>query len=335
MTSATRDTESDHKATGRALSIRGLTIRVTTSKGTAYPVRDLDLDINAGEVVGLVGETGSGKSMTASSIVGLLPRSASIENGAIELFGEDMTDSPDKVRKELLGRRLGMVLQDPLSALDPVFTVREQVYEPLRFHQRLKGDALKNRAIESLRRMRIPNVEQRINDYPHQFSGGMRQRIVGAIAISGGAELLIADEPTTALDVTTQAAYLNHLKKLQRDTGMAILFITHDMAIVRALCDRVAVMYAGQVVEQGTVSAVMNQPRHPYTHALLQAIPTTTKSPGSRLYTIQGSPPPLYEEREPCAFAPRCPRSTDECHTAQPPTVGNNDERRVKCWNPL
>jgi oligopeptide/dipeptide ABC transporter ATP-binding protein len=293
-------------------------------------VDDVSFSINRGESLGLVGESGSGKTTTCLSIVRLLPRGANIEGGSVEFDGHDILrmdlDDLDTVR----GRRIAMILQDPMASLNPVFSIEDQVAEPAYFHKGQRGSQLKSHVTSLLRAVRIPSPEVRMREYPHQMSGGMRQRVVGAIALSAGPELIMADEPTTNLDVTIQAQYLNMLKDLQRRTGVALLFVTHNLGIVAKMCDRVAVMYAGRIVEQGPVRELFRSPRHPYTRALLSSIPKL----GSRepLYAIPGHPPDLAALPTGCAFHPRCPDALARCRELAPVDVELSPKHNAKCW---
>jgi oligopeptide/dipeptide ABC transporter ATP-binding protein len=229
------------------------------------------------------------------------------------------------------GKRIALVLQDPMTALNPVFTVRDQLAEPLRVHQGLRGRRLRARAIELLQLLRVPAAAERLRSYPHQLSGGLRQRVVGAIALSCAPEVLIADEPTTALDVTVQAAYLALLRDIQRQTRVAILFITHDFGVVARLCDRVAVMYAGRVVETAPTATLFDRPAHPYTSALLRSVPDLRRG-RTRLVSIEGQPPSIFELPPGCAFAPRCPDVMDRCHGESPPDFEIGPGHRARCW---
>jgi oligopeptide/dipeptide ABC transporter ATP-binding protein len=235
--------------------------------------------------------------------------------------------------QRLRGRDMAMILQDPMASLNPLFSILNQVAEPAYFHRGLRGQNLRQRVIELLRLVRIPSPEMRMHDYPHQMSGGMRQRIVGATALAGGPKLIVADEPTTNLDVTIQLQYLNLLKEVQRQTGVALIFVTHDLGIVAKMCDRVAVMYAGKIVEQGTVREIYNHPRHPYTDGLLRSVPRL----GSKdsLYTIAGQPPDLANLPPGCAFAPRCPYAMERCRSAEPEVLAVAQGHTSKCWLPL
>ncbi|MQA80500.1 MAG: ATP-binding cassette domain-containing protein [Streptosporangiales bacterium] len=288
------------------LSVEDLQIYFYSRRGVGKAVDGVSLDLYRGQTLGVVGESGSGKSVTAAALVGLLPKPAArILGGRILFNGEDLTDKSNDQWRAYRGKHIAMILQDPLSALNPVFTIGNQVYEPLKLHKRLSGTPLKQRAIELLRLMRIPAAADRLNSYPHQFSGGMRQRVVGAIGLAGEPEVLIADEPTTALDVTAQAAYIRLLKDVQRRTNLAMLFITHDFGIVGDVCDRVAVMYAGRVVETASTRSIFHAPSHPYTKALLRSVPDLKKG-ADRLVSIPGAPPSIYGQPAGCRFHPRC-----------------------------
>jgi oligopeptide/dipeptide ABC transporter ATP-binding protein len=309
MNSATiddRTATTDGRVDDPVLSVNDLAIEMRSRLGVGHAVSGVSFAVQRGETLGLVGESGSGKSLTASAILQLLPKPiATVASGTIEFNGSDLlTKSTGEMRK-IRGRHISMVLQDPLSALNPVFTIGSQLRESIRLHTSLRGEALNDRAVELLALMKIPQPRERLNAYPHQFSGGMRQRVVGAIAIAAEPELLIADEPTTALDVTVQAAYLELLKELNQRTGMSMLFITHDFGVVRSVCDRVAVMYAGRLAEVASTRAIFSTPRHPYTRALIDAVPDIRK-PTDKLVTISGSPPSIYDQPSGCRFRPRC-----------------------------
>jgi oligopeptide/dipeptide ABC transporter ATP-binding protein len=283
-------------------------------------------------VLGLVGESGCGKSLTALSIMRLLPRGgARTVGGEVLLNGENLlTKTPGEMR-EIRGGKISMILQDPQTSLNPVFTIGEQLREAIvRRTQGRKREVMRD-AVEALRHVDISAPEQRIGQYPHQMSGGMKQRVVGAIAISGHPELLIADEPTTALDVTIQLQYLKLLKRLQQETGMAILFITHDFGVVARMCDRVAVMYAGRIVECGPVGEVFERPSHPYTQALIASVPKMTGAV-DRLYAIEGQPPSLMDLPVGCRFAARCAFAERRCEEAYPPSFAVGTAHTADCW---
>jgi oligopeptide/dipeptide ABC transporter ATP-binding protein len=293
-------------------------------------VDDIGFTLNDGETLGLVGESGSGKTTTCLSIVGLLPPAGRIIGGSIELEGEDLTRMSLREMRHVRGRRIAMILQDPMASLNPLFTIFRQVAEPAYFHQHFKGRSLRERVKDLLRAVRIPSPEMRMREYPHQMSGGMRQRIVGAIALAGGPRVIIADEPTTNLDVTIQAQYLGLLKDLQRETGVALIFVTHDLGIVAKMCDKVAVMYAGKIVELRPVRDLFNDPQHPYTKALLGSVPRIgSKDP---LEVIPGQPPNLANLPPGCPFHPRCPLVMPRCHTDEPPAFSLGNGSSAKCW---
>jgi oligopeptide/dipeptide ABC transporter ATP-binding protein len=286
--------------------------------------------LHEGETLGLVGESGSGKTTTCLSIVGLLPRGARIVGGRVVFEGEDLVQKSQRELRRIRGRRIAMILQDPMASLNPLFTIFRQVAEPAFFHQQLRGRPLRERVRQLLRAVRIPSPEWRMRDYPHQMSGGMRQRIVGAIALAGGPRIIIADEPTTNLDVTIQAQYLDLLKDLQRETGVALIFVTHNLGIVAKMCDRVAVMYAGKIVEQAPVRELFNDPKHPYTRALLGSVPKLgSKEP---LYSIAGQPPNLANLPAGCHFQPRCPDALSRCTTDEPGDFRLADGSVARCW---
>jgi oligopeptide/dipeptide ABC transporter ATP-binding protein len=314
------------------LTVRDLQTVYTTFGGQRI-VRAVDgvsFTIGRGECLGLVGESGSGKTTTCLSILRLLPRGARVAGGSVELGGEDLMRLPDGDMHRVRGRRIAMILQDPMASLNPLLTIYEQVSEPAYYHLGERAGRLRDKVVALLRAVRIPSPEVRMSEFPHQMSGGMRQRAVGAIAMSGGPELIIADEPTTNLDVTIQAQYLNMLKDLQRRTGVALLFITHNLGIVAKMCDRVAVMYAGRIVEQGPVREIYRNPRHPYTKALIGSIPKIgSKDP---LYAIPGQPPDLADLPTGCAFHPRCPSAWERCRTEEPTDLQVQADHRARCW---
>jgi oligopeptide/dipeptide ABC transporter ATP-binding protein len=293
-------------------------------------VDGVSFTLREGETLGLVGESGSGKTTACLSIVGLLPRAGRIMGGSVLFDGEELTAKSQRALRRIRGRRIAMILQDPMASLNPLFTIGRQVAEPAFFHQRLRGRSLRERVRGLLADVRIPSPEWRMREYPHQMSGGMRQRIVGAIALAGGPSLIIADEPTTNLDVTIQAQYLDLLQDIQRETGVALIFVTHNLGIVARMCDRVAVMYAGKIVEQAPVRELFDDPKHPYTRALLGSVPKL----GSRdpLTAIAGQPPNLADLPPGCAFHPRCPQAVARCGTDEPPEVHAGDGSRARCW---
>ncbi|MDH4074317.1 MAG: ABC transporter ATP-binding protein [Acidimicrobiia bacterium] len=282
-------------------------------------VDGVSFTLEAGQTIGLVGESGCGKTTTCLSIMRLLPAGARVTGGRVLLEGRDLTQLSDREMQHVRGNEIGMILQDPMASLNPLFTLFDQVREPAYHHRGLRGGALRERVLSLLGAVRIPSPEVRMNEYPHQMSGGMRQRIAGAIALSASPKVIIADEPTTSLDVTIQAQYLDLLKGLQRDTGVGLIFVTHDLGIVAKMCDDVMVMYAGRTVEHGPVRQVFSQARHPYADALLRSVPKMgSKEP---LFRIEGQPPNLADLPPGCAFEPRCPHAVAECADAVPPLL--------------
>jgi oligopeptide/dipeptide ABC transporter ATP-binding protein len=296
-------------------------------------VDGVSFDLDAGETFGLVGESGCGKTTTCHSLVRLLSPSARIVGGSIALEGEDLLAKSPAEMREVRGRRIATILQDPMASLDPLFSIGSQVAEPAYYHQNLRGQKLRRRVAELLAAVRIPSPERRMKDFPHQMSGGMRQRIVGAIAQAGGPKVIIADEPTTNLDVTIQLQYLNLLKELQRESGIALIFVTHNLGIVAKMCDKVAVMYAGKIVELQSVRGLFYNPAHPYTRALLDSIPKLgTKDP---LYAIPGQPPDLSRLPSGCSFHPRCAQAMQRCRDEEPPEHPLGNGSRARCWLPV
>ena len=315
------------------LEIENLSTHYVSARGTRVvrAVDEVSLRINAGETLGIVGESGSGKSTLALTILRVLPPAARIVEGRMLFEGEDLVQKSDAEMRQVRGKRIAMILQDPMASLNPLFTIGDQVAEMIRVHEGAGRATAWSRARDLLKAVRIPAPETRLTQYPHEMSGGMRQRIVGAIGISCEPRLLIADEPTTSLDLTIQAQYLNLLRELQRAHALALIFITHNLGIVAKMCDQLAVMYAGRVVESGPVAQIFNAPIHPYTKALLNSIPRMSDSP-KRLTAIDGQPPDLAALPPGCAFALRCPRAFDRCHNEAPPKFVSNDGRTARCW---
>jgi oligopeptide/dipeptide ABC transporter ATP-binding protein len=315
------------------LELDRLSTHYVTARGTRVlrAVDEVSLTLQAGETLGVVGESGSGKTTLALSILRLLPTAAHIVGGAIRLDGEDlMTKSPTEMRR-IRGKRIAMILQDPMASLNPLFTVGDQVSEPVRVHEGVGRRSARQRAGALLRAVRIPAPDQRLREYPHQMSGGMRQRIVGAIAISCEPRVLIADEPTTSLDVTIQAQYLKLLRDLQREHHLALIFITHNLGIVARMCDSVAVMYAGRVIEAGPVRRIFNTPAHPYTRALIESIPRMGDGP-ERLTAIDGQPPDLATLPQGCSFQSRCAFVMERCRMDAPPAFDVEPGHTARCW---
>jgi oligopeptide/dipeptide ABC transporter ATP-binding protein len=315
------------------LSLQGLSTHYVSQQGTRVvrAVDDVTLSLDAGETLGIVGESGSGKSTLALTLMRLLPTAARIVSGRMMFEGENLLQKSDEEMRQVRGKRIAMILQDPMASLNPLFSIGNQVGEPIRVHERATASSAWQRAVRLLKSVRIASPETRVLQFPHEMSGGMRQRIVGAIGISCEPRLLIADEPTTSLDLTIQAQYLNLLRDLQREHGLALIFITHNLGIVAKMCDQLAVMYAGRVVEQGPVSRIFNAPTHPYTKALLGSIPRMTDG-GDRLTAIDGQPPDLANLPAGCSFAPRCPAVTTRCRAEAPPEFVTEAGRSARCW---
>ena len=313
------------------LKVEDLKTHFFTRSGVVKAVDGISFEVRSGETLGIVGESGSGKSMTAWSILGLVPKPAGkIVGGKIMYLGEDLLQKDENEMRKIRGKGICMVMQDPLTSLNPVFTVGNQLIETLKMDSKESKSGLIRKATQLLANVRIPAPESRLSVYPHQMSGGMRQRVVGAIAMSRSPNLLIADEPTTSLDATIQLQYLKLLKDIQKDTGTAILFITHDFGVVARMCDRVAVMYAGKIVEQADVVDLFDNPHHPYTEALLKSVPDLDEDL-EFLPSIEGQPPSLDDLPEGCAFAPRCPYAFDRC-SEYPKEFSTGQDHVASCW---
>ncbi|WP_459194963.1 ABC transporter ATP-binding protein [Halosimplex sp. J119] len=307
------------------LSVRNLRTVFRTDRETIRAVDGIDLDLYEGETVGIVGESGSGKSVTARSIMGLVEEPGEVLSGSsIKFKGEEITGYSTKQYQDLRGSGIGMVFQDPLSSLNPVFTVGNQIREALRVNRGITGEEAREEAVDLLEAVQIPDASRRLSEYPHEFSGGMRQRAVIAMMLACDPEVLICDEPTTALDVTIQAQILELLRDLQEERGLAILFITHDMGVIADVTDRVNVMYAGEIVEKAPTEELFANPRHPYTNGLLDAIPGQ-HADEDRLRTIEGDVPTPNEAATYCRFAPRCPKEFEDCTEVHPQLVEVND----------
>jgi oligopeptide/dipeptide ABC transporter ATP-binding protein len=314
------------------LTVKDLKTYFYTRRGVIKAVDGVSFTLDAGETLALVGESGSGKSMTCLSLVRLVPEPAGrIVGGKVLWQGEDLLHKSPAEMRRVRGKQIAMVLQDPMTSLNPALTIGTQVAEVVQLHQGMHGSTLRTRVLEALTRLRIPGAEARLRHYPHQLSGGMRQRVSSAIAMSCVPRLLIADEPTTSLDVTIQAQYLELLKEVQEQTGVAIILVTHDFGIVAANADRVAVMYAGKIVELGSTLQVFNAPSHPYTQALLSCLPSVELK-RQQLVEIGGQPPDLAHLPPGCPFAPRCPQRQPICDQAYPPPVVVEDDHVAHCW---
>src|SRR5438034_7273521 len=318
--------------TAPLLVVEDLRTHFYTRRGVTKAVDGVSFTLDAGETLALVGESGSGKSVTCLSLVRLVPEPAGrIVGGRVLLNGEDLMQKSAAQMRRVRGKQIAMVLQDPMTSLNPALTIGTQIREVVRLHQGLRGRALRDRVLDALQRLRISAAETRLRDYPHQFSGGMRQRVSSAIALSCAPRLLIADEPTTSLDVTIQAQYLELLKEVQAAAGVAVILVTHDFGIVAANADRVAVMYAGKIVEMGTTLQVFNNPRHPYTQALLRCLPDVGLR-REQLVEIGGQPPDLTQLPPGCPFAPRCPDRQPVCEQTPPASVTVGDRHVASCW---
>lgn len=315
----------------KLLSVRDLKTSFFTHVGEVKAVRGISFDVNEGEVLGIVGESGSGKSVTSLSIMGLLQYPGRVVDGEILLNGEDiLTYSKDQMRK-VRGKEIAMIFQDPMTSLNPVYTIGNQVMEMILEHEKMTKREARARAIEMLKLVGIPAAEKRIDSYPHEFSGGMRQRVMIALALSCNPKLLIADEPTTALDVTIQAQILSLIKSLNKQFGMTTMLITHDLGVVATVCDKVAVMYGGLIMEYGTVDEIFYHPRHPYTMGLLGSIPHVDGGEKRRLIPIDGTPPDLINPPKGCPFSTRCKYCINVCTREQPPYFAE-DKHRTMCW---
>ena len=318
-------------ADGHLLEVDGLSVEFRTEYGTVHAVNDVSWHLDAGESLAILGESGSGKSVSAQAIMGILDTPPGyVTSGAIRYRGRDMLRMPPTEQRKLRGPDVAMVFQDTLSALNPVFTVGAQIAEAFRVHRGLSKREGMERAADLMDRVRIPNARGRLKDYPHQFSGGMRQRVMIAMALALDPAVLIADEPTTALDVTVQAQIVDLLQQLQSETGMGLVLITHDLGVVGEVADRVAVMYAGRIIETGGIDAVFSRPAHPYTVGLMHSVPRVDQR-GQRLSPISGSPPNLARIPPGCPFHPRCPRAEEVCSQERPPLRLVVPGRRSAC----
>ena len=328
---------SQHAEGASLLEVHDLKTHLLLKRGIVRAVDGVSFNLAAGETLGLIGESGSGKTMTGLSLLGLPPKPAGrIVAGSIRLGGTELVGMDEEaLAADVRGSRIAMISQDPMTSLNPVFTVGSQVAAPIRAHVpdgNSRGAAL-DMAVRELDRVRVPSASARARDYPHQFSGGMRQRVVAAMAIACQPEVLIADEPTSALDVTIQVQLMDLIERIQVDTGAGLLFITHDLGVAASLCHRIAVMYAGRIVELADVDALYRDPRHPYSRGLLASVPRLGQR--KRLTSIPGNPPNPLSLPTGCAFHPRCPHATDQCRNEAPPEVTLNDNgpsRRVACW---
>ena len=313
------------------LSVKNLPTEFPVKKGIVRAVEDVSFDVDQGQILAIVGESGSGKSVTSLSIMGLLAEPGHVAGGSMEFEGKDLATLSEKQYRELRGNDMAMIFQEPMTSLNPVYRVGNQIVEAIRTHEKVSKAEAKARAVDLLRKVGIPSPEARINDYPHQMSGGMRQRVMIAMALACNPKLLIADEPTTALDVTIQAQILDLLRRLRDDTGMAVLLITHDLGVVSETADRVVVMYCGQVVEEAEVRTLFDHPMHPYTLGLLKSIPRLEDDDSKRLYMIKGMVPNPLEMPPGCHFSDRCDSCMDICRTKVPELV-DVDGHKVRCF---
>ncbi len=314
------------------LQVRDLRVSFRTRRGLARVVRGVSWDLAAGETLAVVGESGSGKSVSTLAMTGLVPRPPAVVEGEVLFGGRDLVQASEAELRSVRGAGIGMVFQDPMTSLNPVLTVGRQITEVLELHLRLRGRAARDRAVELLDLVGVPDPGRRVDDHPHRFSGGQRQRVMIAIGLAAQPQVLVADEPTTALDVTTQAQIVDLVAELQRDLGMAVVWITHDLGVVAGLADRVLVMYAGEVVEDAPVDALYDRPQHPYTRGLLGSLPSTGR-PGEDLATVPGQPPDALALPLGCAFWPRCSvRSDARCADQHPPLVEVGDGHRVRSF---
>jgi oligopeptide/dipeptide ABC transporter ATP-binding protein len=318
------------------IQVKNLKTYFNTDEGVAHAVDDVSFSVYPGETLGIVGESGCGKSVTSLSIMKLIPQPPGFFAGGEILYkGRNVLDIPEDDMREIRGNKISMIFQEPMTSLNPVFTVGHQIEEAIIIHQGLNKEDAREKALEMLRLVSIPSPEQRIDEYPHQLSGGMRQRIMIAMALSCNPEVLIADEPTTALDVTIQAQILELIQKLQSELGLAVIMITHDLGVVAEVCDRVIVMYAGQIVEQGNVKEIFKNPQHPYTKGLLASIPQMGEDSGDeKLYNIKGMVPSATHFPEGCHFNPRCEKVVDKCKIESPILELKNvkNQHHVRCW---
>ncbi len=314
------------------LQVEDLHTNFFTSRGVVKAVDGVNFHVESGETLGVVGESGCGKTITALSILRLVPEPGRIVSGRILFRGRDVTKMEDDEIRDFRGNDVAMIFQDPMTSLNPVTKVGFQIEEAMTAHTRFNGEQAKARVIELLKRVRVPAAESRVKDYPHQFSGGMRQRAMIAMGLSNEPALLIADEPTTALDVTVQAQIIQLMKQLNRELGTAMMLITHNMALIAALCSRVVVMYAGRIVEEGPVEQIFKSPQHPYTWSLLRSVPRVDEARKDRLVSIKGLPPDLTNPPPGCKFHPRCPFVVDRCRVEEPPLDEVAAGQAARCW---
>jgi oligopeptide/dipeptide ABC transporter ATP-binding protein len=317
------------------LSVEDLRVEFWTRRGTVHAVNGVSFDIAAGETLGIVGESGCGKSVTSLAILGILPRAGRVTGGRAVFEGEDLIGRPDRELRKIRGKEIAMIFQDPMTSLNPVLTVGRQIRESIETHFDLDRKEAEKRVVELLDQVGIPEAKRRARDYPHQFSGGMRQRAMIAMALACEPKLLIADEPTTALDVTIQAQILDLLRALVAERDTALVMITHDLGVVAGMCERVHVMYGGMVMETGPAEDVFRSPRHPYTLGLLQSVPRLDTPRGRKLHPIEGAPRDMLRPPSACPFAPRCAYEVDRSRQEVPPLVEIAPGHKVACFNPV
>ncbi len=325
----------EEKKNGNLLEVKDLEVSFFTYAGEVKAVRKISYTLKPGEVMGIVGESGSGKSVSSFGLMGMIAEPGKVIGGSITFDGKVVTSLPEKELLKIRGKDVSMIFQDPMTSLDPVFTVGDQIEEALKKHTDLDKAARRKRIIELFDLVGINQPEKRMKQYPHEFSGGMRQRVMIAMALSCNPRLLIADEPTTALDVTIQAQILELMKELKEKIKMAIIFITHDLGVVSEICDRISVMYAGTIVESGTSDQIFYEPKHPYTWGLLASVPKINADEHERLIPIEGNPVDLINPPAGCPFAPRCKYCMKACLTKMPPESTLKDGHRVSCWLPV
>jgi oligopeptide transport system ATP-binding protein len=319
------------------LEVKSLKTYFYTRNGIVQSVDDVSFSMFEGETLGIVGESGSGKTVTALSLMKLIPHPGKIVTGSVNLHSDqgvtDLAKLGERQMAGIRGNKIGMIFQEPMTSLNPVLTIGYQLMEPLKLHLQMNDEQARKQAVDLLKRVGIPAPTDRMNDYPHQFSGGMRQRVMIAMAIACSPLILIADEPTTALDVTIQAQILDLIRKMNRDLGVGVLFITHDLGVVAELCQRVIVMYGGQIIEEAPIDELFNRPAHHYTVGLLRSVPKLGTNVKERLVPMKGLPPDLLDPKPGCRFAPRCPMRQAKC-AEQPPLTNIGPRHRVACWFP-
>lgn len=317
---------------GNLLEIRNLHTNFYIHAGTVQAIRGVDIDLNRGEAIGIVGESGSGKSVTMMSVMRLLDANGKVTEGSIKFDGKELTKLSNEEIRKIRGNEIGMIFQDPMTSLNPVYSIGYQLTEPLMEHRGMSKAEARKVAIEMMKKVGIPSPEKRLKQYPHEFSGGMRQRVMIAMALICEPKLIIADEPTTALDVTIQAQILELMKKLKEETGTSIILITHDLGVVADVCSRINVMYGGTLVEKGSVDDIFYRPHHPYTVGLLNSVPNPKAGSKEKLIPIEGTPPDLIKPPAGCPFAARCPHTMNICLTKRPPLFPVGDAHEAACW---